>query len=69
MSYVLTSLGETRAMRVGATLNPESNVLGFMYDTREAVEFEEILDETHMDDATARKLMSRLIVKGYVKET
>lgn len=68
MSYKLTSTGESRALHVTQVNDPESAVLSFMYETRDSVEFEEILDETHMDDATAIKIVGRLVGKGYVKE-
>ena len=68
MSYKLTAVGEGRALHVGQVKDPENAVLSFMYDVREPVEFEEIMDETHMDDTTGQKLLKRLIDKGYVKE-
>ena len=68
MSYKLSPLGEVRAMRVGAVRDPENAVLYFMYETKDPVELEEILDETHMDDATATKVVGRLAAKGYIKE-
>ena len=69
MAYILSGIGENRAMRVAVSKNSEDAVLSFMYMTKsDPVEIEEILDETHMDDATARKVMGRLVTKGYVKE-
>jgi len=68
MSYKLTALGEGRALHVGHVKVPENAVSSVMYDVRDPVEFEEIMDETHMDDATGQKLLKRLVDKGYVKE-
>jgi len=68
MAYKLTATGESRALRVSQVNDPESAVLSFMYETRDSVEFEEILDETHMDDATAIKIVGRLVAKNYIKE-
>lgn len=68
MSYRLTAKGETRAIRVTQTKGPEDAVISFMYDVRDPVEFDEIMDETHMDDATGRKIMERLVGTEYVKE-
>jgi len=68
MSYKLTALGEGRALHVGQVKDPENAVISFMYYVRDPVEFEEIMDETHMDDATGQKLLKRLVDKGYVKE-
>ena len=68
MSYRLTPLGENRARRVVQTLGPEDSVLNFLYETKDPVEFDEILDETQMDDSTTKKVVNRLILKEYVKE-
>ena len=68
MAYKLTPLGETRAMRIGASRDPESSTLYFMYDSKGPVELDEILDETHMDDVTAQRVVGRMVTKGYVKE-
>ena len=66
--FKLTVTGENRARRVVQTLGPEDSVLNFLYETKDPVEFDEILDETQMDDATARKVVNRLVLKEYVKE-
>lgn len=68
MAYKLTATGETRALRVGQVKDPESAVISFMYEFRDPVEFEEILDETHMDDSTGIKVVGHLMGKGYIKE-
>jgi len=68
MSWKLSPLGENHARRVSTVKEPENAVLCFMYETKDPVEMDEILDETHMDDSTAQKVMSRLTTKGYIKE-
>lgn len=68
MSFKLTASGETRALRVKQVKDPENAVVSFMYESTDPVEFEEILDETQMDDETARKVVDRLIKKGHVME-
>lgn len=68
MTFILTSSGETRALRVKQVTNPEDAVIAFMSENTEPVEFDEILDETEMDDDTARKIIDRLIKKGLIKE-
>jgi len=68
VSYRLTPLGEGRARRVVETRGPEDSVLSFLYETKDPVEFDEILDETQMDDSTAKKVVNRLVLKEYVKE-
>ena len=66
--FKLTPLRENRARRVVETRDPESAVLNFLYETKDPVEFDEILDETQMDDSTARKVVNRLVLKDYIKE-
>jgi hypothetical protein len=72
MAYKLTATGEGRALRVAQIEGPEDAVIAFMYDVSKAsdnpVELEEILDETHMDDSTALKVMEKLVGRGHVKE-
>jgi len=68
MSYRLTPLGESRARKVAQTHDPEGAILDFLYRTKDPVDFNEILDETQMDDSTATKVVNRLITKEYVKE-
>ena len=66
--FKLTPLGENRARRVISTQGPEDAILDFLYRTKDPVEFDEIADETQMDDSTTKKVVNRLIVKEYVKE-
>ena len=66
--FKLTPLGENRARRVAQTQGPEDAILDFLYRVKDPVEFDEILDETQMDDSTARKVVNRLVLKEYVKE-
>ena len=68
MAYKLSPLGESRARRVVETRGPEDSILNFLYETKDPVEFDEILDETQMDDLTAKRTVNRLIVKEYIKE-
>jgi len=68
MSYRLTPLGENRARRVVQTQGPEDSVLTFLYETKDPADFDEIANETQMDDATARKVVNRLVLKELVKE-
>lgn len=68
MTYRLTPLGENKARRVVQTRGPEDAVLDFLYRVKDSVEFDEILDETQMDDSTAKRVVDRLIAKGYVAE-
>lgn len=68
MSYRLTPLGENKARRVVQTRDPEDAILDFLYRVKDPVEFDEILDETQMDDSTARKVVNRLVTKEYIKE-
>jgi len=71
-SFKLTASGETRALKIKQVQNPEDAVVSFMYENttgeHTTVEFEEILDETQMDDEAARKVMDRLARRGFVAE-
>lgn len=71
-NFSLTSAGETRALRVKQVKNPEDAVVSFVYentnDNTSSVSFDEILDETEMDNETAKKVLDRLIRKGLITE-
>jgi len=67
MAYKLSPLGENRARRVVQTRDPEDAILDFLYKVKDPVEFDEILDETQMDDSTAKRVVNRLVLKEYVK--
>jgi len=66
--FKLTPLGENRARRVISTQGPEDAILDFLYRTKDPADFDEIASETQMDDATARKVVNRLVLKDYIKE-
>ena len=66
--YILTSLGENRARKIVQTHEPEGAILDFLYRVKDPVDFDEIAEETQMDDATAKRAMTRLVTKELVKE-
>jgi len=68
MAYKLTPLGEGRALRVDKASDPESAIVAYMYEEKDALELEEIAGETHMSDEAAGRVVTRLISAGYVKE-
>ena len=68
MAYKLTPLGESRALRVDTVRDPESAVITFMYEDKDALEVEEIAGETRMNEEATERILSRLVSKGYVKE-
>ena len=68
MAFKLTPLGENRARKIDRSINAESAVITFMYETKDPVEVEEVAGETRMTEESSEKVLNRLISAGYVKE-
>jgi len=69
VAYRLTPLGSERALRIDRAKDPETAVLALLYEQKDALEVEEIAGETRMSEESAERVLTRLVNKGYVKET
>lgn len=66
-TIVLTPLGKSVAEDTTGR-GPEFAVLSFLYETNGPADFEEIMNETNMDDEKCSMIVRKLIAKDYVKE-
>lgn len=66
-AITLTPLGKQVAENTQGS-GVEFAVLSFLYESNGPADFEEIMEETHMDDEKASMVVRRLIAKNYVKE-
>ena len=66
-AIALTPLGRQSAEDTTGR-GPEFAVLSLVYEANGPVEFEEVMDGTHMDEEKASMVVRRLIAKNLVKE-
>ena len=66
-AIALTPLGKSVAENTQGT-GPKFTVLSMLYEAESPVDFEEVMDETHMSEEKASMVVRALINQGYVKE-
>ena len=66
-AITLTNLGKQAAENTTSS-GPEFAVLSLLYESSGPMDFEEIMDATHMDEEKASMVTRRLIGKGLVRE-
>lgn len=68
MAYTLTPKGKIEAEHVSRAAGAEEAFVTYMYENSEPVEIEELIGETRVEDEVGLRVVSRLIMRGYVKE-
>jgi len=61
MSYILTSLGKTLALKRTNVNDPEDAVITYLYEHPEPTEVDELVGELHSSENTILKVVNRLL--------
>jgi DNA-binding transcriptional regulator GbsR (MarR family) len=65
----LTPLGEQKLEGAINLLTPRGAVLSLLYEVKQGMELEDLIEQTHMSEAKAATVMRSLINDGLVQET